>query len=123
MAWLYIFIAAVCEVAWTYSVKYLDFKKILAIKWLSFFSTVDNTLFLLPLLGYIVFGLANVLCFSLAIKEIPPSTVLAVWMGITLVGVKLVDVHLFKEPYNFMQLFYMLLILIGIVGLKRDAHS
>ncbi|HEY8918086.1 MAG TPA: SMR family transporter [Chitinophaga sp.] len=118
MAWIYLLIASVFEIAWTFSLKFLDFKKIGAIRWPAFFSS-QNLLVLMPLLGYIVFGLANVFFFSLSVKQIPTSTALAVWMGVALIGVKLVDVMLFKEPWQPTQLIYLGLIVAGIVGLKR----
>ena len=49
----------------------------------------------------------------------PASTALAVWMGTALVGVKLVEILFLKGSYDVYQFFYMGLILIGIVGLKR----
>jgi quaternary ammonium compound-resistance protein SugE len=52
-------------------------------------------------------------------KEIPASTALAVWMGTTLVGVKLAEIFFLKGTYDFYQFLYIGLILIGIVGLKR----
>jgi quaternary ammonium compound-resistance protein SugE len=52
-------------------------------------------------------------------KEIPASTALAVWMGTALVGVKLVEILFLKTPYDYWQFFYIGLILVGIVGLKR----
>lgn len=119
MAWIYLLIASVFEIAWTFSLKFLDFKKIGDIRWLAFFSSRQNLLLLMPLLGYIVFGLANVFFFSLSIKQIPTSTALAVWMGVALIGVKLVDITLFKEPWQPTQFIYLALIVAGIVGLKR----
>jgi quaternary ammonium compound-resistance protein SugE len=119
MAWIYLFIASVFEIAWTFSLKFLDFKKIGAIRWTTFFSNRQQLLALAPLLGYILFGLANVFFFSLSVKQIPTSTALAVWMGVALIGVKLVDVSLFKEPWHPVQLFYLGLIVVGIIGLKK----
>src|ERR1044072_9537023 len=84
MAWIYLFIASVFEIAWTFSLKFLDFKKIGAIRWTTFFSNRQHLLVLAPLLGYILFGLANVFFFSLSVKQIPTSTALAVWMGVAI---------------------------------------
>lgn len=120
MAWIYLMIAALFEICWTYSLKFLSIKKIKAIPWLHFFNNKENALTLCPLLGYIVFGLCNILFFSMAMKQIPAATALAVWMGMTLVGVKLLDIGLFKQPYDLYQFFYIALIIIGIVGLKRS---
>jgi quaternary ammonium compound-resistance protein SugE len=119
MAWIYLFIASVFEIAWTFSLKFLDFKKIGAIRWPAFFSSSENLYMLAPLLGYILFGLGNVFFFSLSMKQIPAATALAIWMGVALIGVKLVDITIFKAPWQPMQLFYMGLILAGIIGLKR----
>lgn len=120
MAWIYLIIASLFEICWTYSLKFLNFSRIKAISWMHFFSQKDNALALCPLLGYIVFGLCNIFFFSLAMKQIPAATALAVWMGITLIGVKILDISLFKQPYDLYQFIYMLLIIIGIVGLKRS---
>jgi len=123
MAWLYLFIASIFEIGWTFSIKFLDFKKVLAIKWFHFFNaTHSNVVILVPFLGYIVFGIANIIFFSMAIKQIPASTAMAVWLGTALIGVKLVDIFVFKQSYNFYQFFYFALILIGIIGLKRDSQ-
>lgn len=124
MAWIYLFIASLFEIGWTFSVKFLSFKQIGAIKWLHFFdATRSNVIVLVPLAGYILFGIANIAFFSMAIKQIPASTAMAVWLGVALVGVKLVDIFLFKEPYNYQQFIYFALILIGVVGLKRDSAA
>jgi multidrug transporter EmrE-like cation transporter len=41
-------------------------------------------------------------------------------MGTALIGVKLVELFFFKGNFDMMQFVYMGLILIGIVGLKRN---
>ncbi|HWK04653.1 MAG TPA: SMR family transporter [Puia sp.] len=120
MAWIYLLIASLLEIAWTFSLKFMDVKKIKAIYWPGIFSKKENWMILTPFAGYILFGVGNILFFSMAMKQIPASTALAVWMGVTLIGVKMVDTGVFKEPYNWQQFFYMGLILIGIVGLKRN---
>lgn len=121
MAWFYLFLASLFEIAWTFSLKFLSVKKFKAIKWGSFFGESSNWMALAPFIGYVVFGLANIYFFSQAMKDIPASTALAVWMGTALVGVKLVEIIFFKTPYDLWQFFYIGLILVGIVGLKRFA--
>ncbi|PSL35561.1 DMT family transporter [Chitinophaga ginsengisoli] len=120
MAWVYIFIATIMEIAWTFCVKFMDIKKIGAIRWSRFFSDGESVLLLLPLLGYIVFGLSNVYFFSLSLKQIPMSVALAVWMGIVLVGTFLLEVLLLKQSWQVSQLFFMGLILVGVIGLKTS---
>jgi quaternary ammonium compound-resistance protein SugE len=98
----------------------MDIKKLRGIHWSGFFSRKENWVILVPFAGYILFGVGNIVFFSMAMKQIPASTALAVWMGVTLIGVKLADISIFKEPYDWRQFFYMGLILVGIVGLKRS---
>jgi quaternary ammonium compound-resistance protein SugE len=120
MAWIYLLFASLLEIVWTFSLKFMDVKKLRAIDWPGFFSKKENWMILVPFAGYILFGLGNIIFFSMAMKQIPASTALAVWMGVTLVGVKLVDISFFKEPYDWYQFIYMGLIMIGVVGLKRS---
>ena len=116
--WIYLIAASVMEITWLYSLKYIDKDKIMAINWREFFSSSTPLMTLLPVVGYIVFGIANVILISMAMKGIPASTAFGIWMGLALVGSKLIDVWFFEEPYTYQQIFFMALILIGIIGLK-----
>ncbi|MBC7423863.1 MAG: hypothetical protein H7334_10470 [Ferruginibacter sp.] len=118
MPWIYLLVASLFQIAWTFSLKYMDMKKIIAIRWLHFFDDRASTLLLLPFIGNTVFGLVNIYCFSIALKSIPTGTALAVWMGITIIGVKVIDIGLLKQPFQLSQMLFLLLILVGIVGLK-----
>src|SRR5882762_9742600 len=118
MAWIYLLIASLLETGWTFSLKLLDFKKIRLIEWHSFLRRKENLIILTPLTGYIVFGLGNIYFLSKAMKVIPASTAMAAWLGVALIGVKLVDVLYFKESFQVSQLFYFSLILVGVIGLK-----
>ncbi|UAY51519.1 DMT family transporter [Ferruginibacter albus] len=120
MAWIYLFIASIFEIGWTYSLKYLDLRKFKQVDWHHLFSQKQNLFIVLPLLGYIVFGLSNIYFFSIAMKQMPASVALAVWMGVVIIGIKIIDITLFKEPYQFSQFIYMAFILIGIIGLKKS---
>lgn len=116
-AWLFLFLASILETCWTFTLKALDMKKILAIRAASLF-TAESGMALLPLILYIVLGLSNVLAITRAMKEIPAGTAFAVWMGLALVMIKAVDVLYFKEGVSFPQIAFTACILIGIVGLK-----
>src|ERR1700744_584383 len=121
MAWLYLIAASVFEIVWTFSLRFMSVKKLKALHWRGFFSpgAAASWAVLAPFAGYILFGLGNVYCISVAMKDIPASTALAVWMGTALVGVKLVEILYLKMPYDGWQFLFIGLILIGIVGLKR----
>lgn len=119
MAWIYLLLASVFEIAWTFSLRFMSVKKLKALHWRGFFNQEGSWAVVAPFAGYILFGLANIYFFSQAMKDIPASTALAVWMGTALIGVKFVEIVFLKTPYDWPQFFYMGLILIGIVGLKR----
>lgn len=120
MAWVYLFIGAFFEMAWTFSLRFMDLKKVKAVHWRGFFQPGGDWKIIWPLVGYVVFGLGNVYCISIAMKDIPASTALAVWMGTALVGVKLVEIFFLKGTYDIYQFLYIGLILLGIAGLKRN---
>lgn len=118
MAWLYILIASMFEVCWIYSLKYLEFKKLVKTNIIQIFSTKEGLLLLLPAVLYVLFGLGNIIFFSKGMEKIPASTAFAVWMAVALVGVKLVDTLVLKEPFSYINILFFLLILVGIIGLK-----
>ncbi|HXC04140.1 MAG TPA: SMR family transporter [Bacteroidia bacterium] len=118
MAWIFLLIASVCEICWIYCLKYFKLKALLSFKFSLFFSSVDNLKLLIPGLGYVLFGVGNILFFSKAMKQIPASVAFASWMAVALVGVKLVDTFLLKESVSGISLLFIALILVGIIGLK-----
>ncbi len=118
--WIYLLIAAFMEIFWLYSLKFISKDKIMAIVWKDFFSSTEPIMTLLPVLGYIGFGIANVIAISMAMKGIPASTAFGAWMGLALIGSKLIDITFFDEPYTIKQFLFIGLILIGIIGLKIE---
>ena len=120
-AWLYLLLASVMEVCWNYSLKYTSVAKIKAIDWSHFFTGSAGIVALVPAICYVAFGVANVFFFSKALNVIPASTAFAIWMGVALVGIKLVDTLVLKEAFQWVHVFYIGCILVGIIGLKRTA--
>ena len=101
MAWLYLLIAGLFEVAWAIGLKYTDgFTRLLPSVW-----TVASMAVSLLFLG-------------LALKTLPVGTAYAVWTGIGAVGVAILGIVLFAEPANALRLGCIALIVSGIVGLK-----
>jgi quaternary ammonium compound-resistance protein SugE len=122
MHWIYLLIAALFESAWVYCVKFLSFSKIKTLRFHNFYQP-EYFVHLLPLIGYIVFGLANVYFFSLSIKQIPTATAFAVWTGCSLVFIKLFDTFYFHEKFTLPESFFLVLTVAGILGLKYYAKS
>jgi quaternary ammonium compound-resistance protein SugE len=109
------------EVCWNYSLKYTKIADIKAINWSQFFSGSAGIVALLPAICYVAFGVGNVIFFSKALNVIPASTAFAIWMGMALVGIKIVDTLVLKETFQWAHVFYIGCILVGIIGLKRTA--
>ena len=121
-AWICLVMAALCQVAWTFSLKFLDLKNLQAVHWSALFAVKGGLYALLPLLGYILFGLLNSYFLSVAMKHIPASTTIAVWLGLAVVGIKAADMTFFKGTLEPGQLLYILLILAGVIGLKTTSR-
>ncbi len=101
MYWIILFIAGLFEVAWAIGLKYADgFSKF----WPSVF-TIVCMIISMGLLAY-------------AVKHIPVGTAYAVWTGIGAVGTAVLGIILFQEPKDLIRIFFILLIVVGIVGLK-----
>ena len=120
-AWLYLLLASVMEVCWNYSLKYTKIADIKAIDWSQFFASSAGIMALLPAICYVAFGVGNVIFFSKALNVIPASTAFAIWMGLALVGIKIVDTLVLKEAFRWAHVVYIGFILVGIIGLKWTA--
>jgi quaternary ammonium compound-resistance protein SugE len=118
LAWIYLLLAAVCETAWTFCLKFIKFGDLKTLRVISFYKWHGGLPVLLPFIGYVLFGLANIYLFSLAIKQLPTATAFAVWTAATLILIKIAEVLFFQQQIVWMEVFFMLLIMTGILGLK-----
>ncbi|WP_153726627.1 quaternary ammonium compound efflux SMR transporter SugE [Heliorestis convoluta] len=101
MAWLYLFIAGLFEVLWAIGLKYSEgFSRL----W--------------PSIGTLCAMVLSFFLLAQALKSLPLGTAYAVWTGIGAIGTVLLGIVLFGESRELSRLFFILLILIGIVGLK-----
>ncbi|WP_046245076.1 DMT family transporter [Hymenobacter terrenus] len=119
MSWIYLVVASLFEVAWTYSLKSLSIQKIRTIDWSQFQSHPAGLMPLVPLIGYIAFGVGNVVFLSMAMRQIPTATAYATWMALAVVGLRIIDSVVLKQPFSLMHLFYTSLIIAGVLGLRR----
>jgi quaternary ammonium compound-resistance protein SugE len=116
--WLLLIIAGILESFWLVSLKFLDMKKIATFEWIKFQDVQQSILTILPFLGYVTFGLANVICFSIASKKIPASVAFAVWVATALCISAVLDATYFDENLTWKHLVSFALIIIGMIGLK-----
>jgi quaternary ammonium compound-resistance protein SugE len=101
MAWIYLFIAGLFEIGWAIGLKYTDgFNKL----WPSVLTIATMIL--------------SFYFLSSAVKTIPIGTAYAIWTGIGAVGTAILGIILFNESKEFIRIFFIFLIVIGIVGLK-----
>ena len=101
MAWLYLLIAGLLEIVWATALKFSDgFSR------------------LLPTVFALATAWASFWFLSLAIRKIPIGTAYAIWVGIGAIGVAVVGMVWFRESRVFWRLFFIGLIVVGVVGLK-----
>ena len=100
-AWLILFIAGLCEVAWAVGLKYTEGFSRLGRHWRRWppWSSASS------LLGW-------------SLKTLPLGTAYAVWTGIGAVGTAILGMILFGESREVARLLCIVLIVAGIVGLK-----
>lgn len=104
MEWIYLAIAGGLEVFWSTCMKFSEG-----------FTDVKYTI--LTVVGMIL----SFLFLSQATKNLPLGTSYAIWTGIGALGAVIVGILLFKEPVTAARIFFVSLLLIGIVGLKATS--
>lgn len=101
MYWIILFIAGLFEVGWAIGLKYTEgFTKLLPSV-----LTVACMIISMGLLAY-------------SIKHLPIGTAYAIWTGIGAVGTAVLGIILFSESKELIRIFFIFLIVVGIVGLK-----
>src|SRR5699024_1194687 len=101
MAWIYLFIAGLFEMVWAIGLKYTEgFTRLWPSIW---------TVLAMGVSFYLL---------SIALNTIPIGTGYAVWTGIGAAGTAILGMILFDEPKTLARIGCILLIIVGIVGLK-----
>ncbi len=100
-SWMLLFIAGLFECAWAIGLKYTDG-----------FTRILPSLFTLSTLFISMFLLAR------ATRDLPIGTAYAVWVGIGALGAATLGMILFKEPATPLRIFFLILLLASIIGLK-----
>jgi quaternary ammonium compound-resistance protein SugE len=101
VAWALLFLAGLLEVAWAVGLKYTDgFSR----PW--------------PTVATLAAMIGSMVLLALAVRTLPLGTAYAVWTGIGTAGAVLLGIVLFQEPATLARLFFVGMIVAGIVGLK-----
>ncbi len=104
MAWVYLVIAGVMEVFWSTCLKFSEGFTVLKFTVLTIAGMVVSFLFL-----------------SQATRTLPLGTSYAVWTGIGALGAVAAGVILFRESLTPARCFFIVLLLVGIMGLKATS--
>lgn len=100
-AWIALIVAGLFEIVWAIGLKY-----------------ADGFTRLIPSLVTIIFAFASFYLLAYAMKEIPMGTAYAAWVGIGAVGTVILGMLLFHEDASFIKIFFLCLVIVGIIGLK-----
>ena len=105
MAWVYLFIAGVLEIAWAIGLKYTEG-----------FTRLWPTVITIVLMIGSFFALAQAV--NPKTSPIPVGTGYAIWTGIGAIGTAILGIVLFAESASPARLGCLALVIVGIVGLK-----
>lgn len=104
--WLVLFLAGLLEVVWAVGLKQSEgFTKLVPSV-----LTVGAMIGSLAALGYVV-------------KELPIGTAYAVWVGIGVIGTAIAGTILFDEPFAWSRSLFLVLVVVGLVGLEVTAPA
>lgn len=98
LKWLKVILAGLVEIIWVTGLNNAD----------SIFSWLFTLIFII-LSFYLVID---------ATKSLPVGTVYAIFVGIGAAGTVIVDILFFNQPFTFMKILLVTLLIIGIIGLK-----
>lgn len=101
MAWFFLLIAGMLEIAWA-----------VALPQTKGFTKLGPSLYVFAVMGVSFF------CLSQALRILPIGTAYAVWTGIGAAGTAILGMALLGEPLRPLRIFYILMIVGGTVGLK-----
>jgi quaternary ammonium compound-resistance protein SugE len=101
MKWIYLFIAGVLEITWAVTMKMSN----------GFALLIPS---IITGVGYI----ASAVFLSIALKQLPLGTAYAMWTGMGIVGTTMLGIFLFHEKLTVAQIICVILIVVGIAGLK-----
>jgi quaternary ammonium compound-resistance protein SugE len=101
MAWIYLLLAGFLEVGWTFGLKYSE-----------------GFTVLVPSIITVVLLAASFYLFAKSMQIIEIGTAYAMFTGMGTVGTVIAGILFLEEAVDFWRLFFIVLLISGIVGLK-----
>ena len=105
-SWIVLIFAGILEICWVIGLRYS-----------AGFTKIIPSLFTIFTLGGSMYLLGR------ASENLPMGTAYSVWVGIGSLGATLYGILFFKESASLMKLFFLVLLLISIVGLKVSGNK
>ena len=103
-AWLALLVAGLLEIAWAFGLKYSD----------------GLTRFW-PTVATVVAILLSFALMAQALRSLPFGTAYAIWTGIGAAGSIIVGMVIFSEPIDPVRIICLMLIVVGMIGLKLNS--
>lgn len=104
MAWLILILASLFEIGFALCLGKLRY--------------VEKAAFNYWFLGFLVCIVLSIYLLFVATKSIPLGTAYAIWTGIGGLGIVLIGIFFFKEPVDFWRIFFLVMLVGSLVGLK-----
>lgn len=105
-SWVYLIIAGLFEMLWVVSLK-----------------LSNNFTKIIPAIAFLITMILSMVFLSLSFKTIPMGTAYACWTAIGAVSICLVGMIFFDEPASLLRIFFLFVVIVGIVGLKLTSPA
>ncbi|TWT51894.1 Quaternary ammonium compound-resistance protein SugE [Thalassoglobus neptunius] len=105
-SWIILFVAGLLETGWAVGLKYTD-------GFTHFWASIWTIIALV----------ASMVLLSVAVRDLPIGTAYPVWVGIGAVGSALFGMVVLNESTSPARLFFLLLLVAAIIGLKATSHT
>jgi quaternary ammonium compound-resistance protein SugE len=104
MAWFYLVVAGLFEAVWAVGLKYTE----------GFSRLVPSVVVVIAMVG-------SMILLALAVRTIPLATAYAIWVSLGIAATAVAQATLLKQPLGAMQILFIGMLLVAVVGLKATA--
>lgn len=116
-SFLYLLLASASQIGWLYNIKLLRKDRFRGFK-LEMLISFNGLKLIVPIILYIILGIANIIFLTWTMKSLPASVTYAIWTGMVIAASSIIDGFIAGRKFNFIRLFFVFIIGVGIVGLR-----
>jgi quaternary ammonium compound-resistance protein SugE len=106
MNWFILFVAGLFEIVWAVGLKY-----------------TDGFTRLWPSVGTVAAMAISTVLLALALKTLPVGTAYAIWVGLGAIGTAIAGIVLFGESVGTLKIASIVLLVVGMAGLKLSSAA